>query len=61
METPKITPAPSVPRKEMYHTVASGDTLWSISRRYGVSVTALKQENGLKSDVIRLGANLKIP
>lgn len=60
-ETPKVEPTPPVPRKEMYHTVSSGETLWSISRKYGVSVTALKQENGLKTDVIRLGANLKIP
>ncbi len=48
-------------RRQNYHTVASGDTLWGISRRYRVSVSALKQENGLDSDVIRKGEVLRIP
>ena len=44
------------------HTVRSGDTLSSISRRYGVSVSALVQGNALRDpDHIVIGAQLKIP
>lgn len=34
------------------HTVKSGDTLSSISQQYGTSVSAIKAENGLKSNLI---------
>jgi membrane-bound lytic murein transglycosylase D len=44
------------------HTVASGDSLQSISKRYKTTVTAIKKANGLvKSNLIRLGSNLLIP
>lgn len=33
-----------------YHTVASGDNLWSISQKYGVKVQKLKKFNRLDSD-----------
>ncbi|MEM7011889.1 MAG: LysM peptidoglycan-binding domain-containing protein [Verrucomicrobiota bacterium] len=42
------------------HTVTSGDTLWGISRKYGVSVTTIKAKNGLTSDLIRPGQKLKL-
>ena len=32
-----------------FHTVVSGDTLWNISRKYGVSVSTLMKVNNLKS------------
>jgi LysM repeat protein len=44
-----------------WHTVIAGDTLFSIARRYGVSVAALKAANGLVSDRIYVGARLRIP
>jgi len=44
-----------------YHKVVSGDTLYSLSRRYGVSVSSLKQTNGLSGDLIRQGQSLRIP
>lgn len=44
-----------------YHTVSRGDTLWGISRRYGVSVSAIKSANKLSSDVVRTGQTLRIP
>ncbi|RIN90806.1 LysM peptidoglycan-binding domain-containing protein [Mammaliicoccus sciuri] len=34
------------------HTVKSGDTLGSISQQYSTSVSAIKAENGLKSNLI---------
>lgn len=43
------------------HSVKRGDTLSSIARKYGTSVSKLKTANGLKSDVIRDGRALKIP
>jgi LysM repeat protein len=43
------------------YTIASGDTLYSIGTRFGVSVAALKKANGLTSDRIRAGAKLEIP
>lgn len=44
-----------------YHRVKSGDTLYSIARRYDTSVTQLKKVNGLTSDVIRVGQSLRLP
>ena len=43
------------------HRVSSGDTLYGISRKYGVSVSRIKSANGLGSDVIRVGQSLRIP
>lgn len=43
------------------YTVVSGDTLYGISRKTGVSVDRLKQENGLSDGMIRIGQTLKIP
>ena len=31
-----------------YHLVQKGDTLWGISRKYGVSVDKLVERNGIK-------------
>lgn len=42
------------------YTVINGDTLWSISKRAGVSIEKIKQWNGLTSDVIRVGQTLKL-
>ena len=43
------------------HVVRSGDTLSHIARRYGVTVAALKQTNGLRGDLIRVNQRLQIP
>jgi LysM repeat protein len=43
------------------HTVAAGDTLYSLSKRYGVSVQAIQQANGLTSENIQVGQVLTIP
>ena len=42
------------------HTVKTGDTLYSISRRYFVSVDALKRMNKIKGSTISIGQELKI-
>jgi hypothetical protein len=47
---------------EKTHEVASGQSLWGIASRYGVSVEALASENDLREDAsIRPGQKLKIP
>ncbi|MEM1441377.1 MAG: LysM peptidoglycan-binding domain-containing protein [Verrucomicrobiota bacterium] len=53
-------PAPAV-AEASYHKVVSGDTLYSLSRRYGTSVDELKRVNGLTSDSIRTGQSLRLP
>ncbi|MCU0416489.1 MAG: LysM peptidoglycan-binding domain-containing protein [Cytophagaceae bacterium] len=43
-----------------YYTVKSGDSLWTISQKTGVSVEKLKKLNGLTSGSIRPGQKLKL-
>ncbi len=43
------------------HTIVSGDTLYRIAVKYGVTVAQLKQANSLAGDVIQPGDVLKIP
>ncbi|WP_174728028.1 LysM peptidoglycan-binding domain-containing protein [Mesobacillus harenae] len=42
------------------YTVKSGDTLWGISKSYGVTINTLKSLNGLKSDIIHPGKKLQV-
>jgi membrane-bound lytic murein transglycosylase D len=42
------------------HTVKKGETLSSISRKYGCTVNQLKKWNGLKSNTVKVGQKLKI-
>lgn len=53
------TPAKSVASSS--HKIKNGETLSSISKKYGVSIAELKAANGMKSDALRAGATLKIP
>ncbi|MBE1162646.1 N-acetylmuramoyl-L-alanine amidase [Dyella acidiphila] len=43
------------------HRVANGETLRSIAKQYGVSVSALKNVNGINSNSVRVGTMLEIP
>ena len=43
------------------HEIKSGDTLWSIAKRYGISITSLRKLNGLgRNPVLRVGQILKL-
>lgn len=44
-----------------YYYVKKGDTLSAIARRYGTTVNAIKQANGLTSSTIYVGQCLYIP
>ncbi|MBT9183530.1 N-acetylmuramoyl-L-alanine amidase AmiB [Pectobacterium punjabense] len=43
------------------HTVARGETLSSIARRYGVSLAAMRDVNKLNKDIVWVGQRLNIP
>ncbi|MBE7468465.1 MAG: LysM peptidoglycan-binding domain-containing protein [Anaerolineales bacterium] len=43
------------------YIVQAGDTLFSISQRYGTSVEAIVAANGLTSDIVQIGQTLNIP
>ena len=49
------------PANSSYYTVKSGDSLWSISKKYGLTVDELKQANNLTSNLLSIGQNLLIP
>ncbi len=72
--TPTPASQPSTPSAEMVapqtaalkageqsYVVQTGDTLYSISRRFNVSVDAIRQRNNLTSDTIQVGQQLIIP
>lgn len=43
------------------HKVRKGESLSKIAKKYGVTVAAIKQANGMKNDNLRAGQTLKIP
>ncbi|MBI4776573.1 MAG: LysM peptidoglycan-binding domain-containing protein [Deltaproteobacteria bacterium] len=48
--------------QRLVHTVCSGDTLWGLSKAYGVDVKAIADLNGLENpDLIQVGQSLSIP
>ena len=49
------------PAKTSSHVVKKGETLSSISKKYGVSINVIKTANGLKNDNIREGQKITIP
>jgi LysM repeat protein len=66
---PTATPVPLVPANPteapststtVEHTVQAGETLTSIAIRYGTTVEAIRQNNGLTSDVIFVGQKLTV-
>ena len=54
-------PIPPVPGEYTEYVVKSGDTLYSIAKRYGISVDKLIQFNNLKTSDLSIGQILKIP
>lgn len=54
-------PIPKPETGTVQYIVQPGDTLWSLARRYGTSVDAIKIANGLTSDLLQIGQILNIP
>lgn len=63
---PVIVPPVSTPSTDpnqsaaAYHAVRQGDTLYGISRKYGISVEQLKRLNALTTNTISVGLQLRI-
>lgn len=57
----KKTARPAVAAAGKTHSVATGESLWTIAQRHGVSVAALQQANGLADSTIRPGQTLQLP
>ena len=53
-------PATPVPSAPVYHTVATGDTLYNISKRYNITVEELKKLNQLGNNTIKVGQQLRV-
>ena len=46
---------------QIIYIVKNGDSLWSISKIYNISVNDLKQANNLKNNMLSIGQQLIIP
>ena len=56
-----IVSLPEVPENVLDHVVEKGQSLYSISKTYGVSIAELKKINGLTSDQLSINQKLWIP
>lgn len=55
-ETPQAAATPEA----AFHTVQSGESLWAISRRHGVSVDEIRRLNNLQGNNVRPGQRLRV-
>jgi len=60
VESPPAVAAPAVPTAAKTHTVAPKETLFSIAKMYGMSVSQLKEWNGIPTDEVRIGQVLTV-
>ena len=51
----------SVQSSVKHHRIRSGETLVAIAKKYNVSIANIMKENGMKSNYIYAGRNLRIP
>lgn len=60
--TKQVKSAPAVikPEAPQYHVVSKGDTLYSISRKYNISVDELKNINKLKTTTLQVGEKIVV-
>jgi LysM repeat protein len=62
-----VTPSPEKPAtppastaKAQYHTVAKGEGLWGIAKKYNTTVDAIRALNGMADNEIKLGQKLRV-
>ncbi len=56
-DEPAASPGPTMP---IYHEVTPGETLFRLSRTYGVKVDQIRQWNNLPDDLIEVGQQLVV-
>jgi len=57
-----VPAAAAAPEPGVAHVVQSGETLFGLARRYGVTVGDLEAANGLRpGNVLRIGTRLRVP
>lgn len=56
----EVTKEIDIEKNKRNHTVKRGDTLWDIANKYETTVTKIKEWNGLKSERIIPGQQIKI-
>lgn len=61
--TPTLGPSPTAtPTPRLVHTIVSGDNIWDLSRRYGVTPEAILAANkGLDPQKLAIGQKINIP
>lgn len=59
---PSATVPPTATPVVVLYTIQAGDTLFDIALRYGVTVEAIREANGLAPDaILQIGQEIKIP
>ena len=54
-------PTAAISSTPTVYIVQEKDSLWKISKKFGVKIDAIKKLNNMSSDILRPGAQLKIP
>ncbi|MFZ3589006.1 LysM peptidoglycan-binding domain-containing protein [Bacillus sp. DJP31] len=57
----KVTGVAKVSQGSTTYTVQSGDSLYALAKKHGITTTVLKQANHLTSDFLKVGQQLVIP
>lgn len=56
-----VATTPAAPGVTKEHYVAPGDSLWKLSKQYGVSIDQIKAANNMTTDTVVLGKKMIIP
>lgn len=59
--TPPSTPTPPEEDTTQLYVVKSGDSLWSIAKKFNTTVSEIRNKNNLTTDVLKVGQLLRIP